>query len=62
MEAHVLNVGPLSVCLDASTWHSYTNGTLSTCGDSVDHCVQAVGLNKAEGYWIVSPLSRVLSI
>jgi len=38
-----LNVGPVSVCVDATTWGSYTGGILSSCGTSVDHCVQAVG-------------------
>jgi len=52
---YVLSTGPLSVCLDASTWYSYVSGILSadSCGDDVDHCVQAVGLNEDEGYWIV---------
>ena len=54
METHVLNYGPLSVCLDATTWPSYTNGTVTTCGTKVDHCVQAVGVNQDEGYWVVS--------
>ena len=25
-------LGPLSVCLDASSWNSYTGGVMSTCG------------------------------
>jgi len=53
METHVLNYGPLSVCLDATTWPSYTNGTVTTCGTKVDHCVQAVGVNQDEGYWVI---------
>ena len=52
---YVLGTGPLSVCLDASTWSSYTSGivTAAACGTDVDHCVQAVGLNEDDGYWIV---------
>lgn len=53
METHVLETGPLSICIDAETWASYTDGVLSTCGDSVDHCVQAVGINSEEDYWVV---------
>jgi C1A family cysteine protease len=56
MAAYVQNTGPLSVCLDASTWSTYTGGTMSaaTCGTSVDHCVQAVGVDASTGgYWKV---------
>ena len=53
MKAHVLSTGPLAVCLDAENWSSYTGGVLSTCGTSVDHCVQVVGINLDENYWIV---------
>jgi len=48
--------GPVSVCVDASSWSSYTGGVLSSCGDSVDHCVQAVGYanyGESGAYWIV---------
>ena len=55
MESYVLSTGPLSVCLDASTWSSYQSGIVSAkaCGTDVDHCVQAVGVNLDDGYWIV---------
>jgi cysteine peptidase B len=48
--------GPVSVCVDASSWQNYQGGVLSTCGTSVDHCVQAVGYNnygESGAYWIV---------
>lgn len=53
--------GPVSVCLDASAWNSYTGGVLSyeACGPSgamdLDHCVQLVGYNTTASspYWIV---------
>lgn len=32
METHVKNTGPLSVCVDADSWSTYTSGVLSTCG------------------------------
>lgn len=55
MSSYVLSTGPLSVCLDASSWSSYTGGVLTVCGKQVDHCVQAVGVNigASEPYWIV---------
>jgi C1A family cysteine protease len=48
--------GPVSVCVDASSWSSYTGGVLSQCGTQVDHCVQAVGYanyGESGAYWIV---------
>ena len=55
MATYVQNTGPLSVCLDASSWNSYTGGIMSSCGNSVDHCVQAVGVYPVSsgGYWKV---------
>jgi C1A family cysteine protease len=53
MASYVGKTGPLSVCVDAETWSSYTGGILSKCGTSVDHCVQAVGIDTAAGYWKV---------
>jgi hypothetical protein len=55
MASYVQSTGPLSVCLDASTWNSYTGGVMRVCGNSVDHCVQAVGVlpDSTTGYWKV---------
>jgi C1A family cysteine protease len=54
MAAYVESTGPLSVCLDANSWNSYTGGIMSVCGQSVDHCVQAVGVYATTGgYWKV---------
>jgi C1A family cysteine protease len=53
MASYVSATGPLSVCVDAETWSSYTGGIMSVCGTSVDHCVQAVGLDQSGGYWKV---------
>ena len=53
MAAYVQTTGPLSVCVDASEWGTYTSGVLSTCGQAVDHCVQAVGIDTKDGYWKV---------
>ena len=53
MASYVGSTGPLSVCVDANSWSTYTGGIMSTCGTSVDHCVQAVGIDTSAGYWKV---------
>jgi C1A family cysteine protease len=53
MISHIFSTGPISICVDASTWSSYVSGIITNCGMEVDHCVQVVGLNMYEGYWIV---------
>jgi C1A family cysteine protease len=54
MAAWVQQHGPLSVCVDASTWNSYNGGIMKSCGKQVDHCVQAVGVDAtSSGYWKV---------
>jgi len=48
--------GPVSVCVDASTWSGYTGGILTSCGNDVDHCVQLTGYanyGQSGDYWIV---------
>jgi len=48
--------GPLSICVDASSWQTYQGGVITrNCGKQIDHCVQLVGWNTAGGidYWIV---------
>jgi C1A family cysteine protease len=56
MASYMASTGPMSICVDAQTgWQTYSSGVLTVCGNSVDHCVQAVGLNTAAStpYWIV---------
>jgi C1A family cysteine protease len=54
MATYMQNNGPLSVCVDANNWNSYKGGIMTTCGKSVDHCVQAVGVDaRTGGYWKV---------
>jgi C1A family cysteine protease len=53
MKDYVLSTGTLSVCLNADNWASYESGVLSDCGTDQNHCVQIVGVNTDEGYWIV---------
>ena len=52
MASYVQTSGPLSVCVDANNWNSYTGGIMTTCGKSVDHCVQATGVDTSS-YWKV---------
>jgi len=52
MASYTQSTGPLSVCVDATTWNSYNGGIMSVCGKSVNHCVQAVGVD-ASSYWKV---------
>lgn len=54
MAAYVQSTGPLSVCLDADNFNSYTGGIMTNCGNNVDHCVQAVGVDASSGgFWKV---------
>lgn len=41
MASYVQSTGPLSICVDASVWSSYTGGILSACGTGINHAVQA---------------------
>lgn len=53
LEEYVLTTGPVSVCLDASEWSSYSGGIITSCGMDVDHCVQLVGIDTEAGYYKV---------
>jgi len=55
MKQYVGTNGPLSVCVDANSWNSYRGGVMTSCGRSVDHCVQVVGYGEsgASSYWKV---------
>jgi len=47
---------PMSVCVDAQLWQTYTGGVItasSGCGTQIDHAVQATGYNAEGNYWIV---------
>jgi len=50
-----IQTSPMSVCVDAETWQLYMGGvvTSATCGTELDHCVQAVGYDAENNYWIV---------
>lgn len=57
MLVNLVTYGPLSVCVDASTWQNYQGGIItSNCGDSLDHCAQLVGYDTSStgvDYWLV---------
>jgi len=60
MQVAMYTKGPLSVCVDASTWQFYTGGVMTNnCGQNLDHCVQITGWsvdniqNPPAPYWIV---------
>jgi len=48
-----VNNGPASVCVAADAFQSYRSGILRSCPGQIDHCVQAVGYDSDQGYWIV---------
>jgi len=45
--------GPLSVCVAAEAFQTYNKGILKVCPGGIDHCVQAVGYDDSENYWLV---------
>lgn len=55
MKAYISSTGPLSVCVDANSWGGYSGGIKTSCGKSIDHCVQLVGYGTEHGtdYWKV---------
>lgn len=60
---HLAEVGPLSIAVDASTWHSYTGGVFDGCSFdeniSINHGVQLVGYGSdfspmgVYDYWLI---------
>jgi len=56
MQVAVYNVAPLSICVDAVTWQTYTSGIITkNCGTALDHCVQLIGWGSqgSTEYWSV---------
>jgi len=49
LQSFLQNNGPPSVCVDASSWPSYTGGVMTDCGCQLDHCVQATGITSQFG-------------
>lgn len=48
-----LNNGPAAICLAAEAFQTYNSGILKVCPGQVDHCVQAVGYDTTNNYWLV---------
>jgi len=57
MKSMVATVAPISICVDAEPWQSYSGGimTRAQCGTSLDHCVQITGYDTSAStpYWSV---------
>ncbi len=63
LQANLYEVAPVSICVDASEWQSYTGGILDSSSgcqsaySALDHCVQLVGYGvdavSKEKYWLV---------
>lgn len=57
--ADAVEVGPVSICVVAQMWDYYESGVMTAeqCGpmgdEFVDHCVQLVGFDRKQNYWIV---------
>jgi len=44
MQTYVYQNSPISICVDAEVWQTYTSGVITgNCGQSIDHCVQITG-------------------
>jgi len=59
LRTQLVSVGPLSICVDAETWSDWTGPEpmqSADCpgdADYIDHCVQLVGYDWNQSYWIV---------
>jgi len=51
MQQFCYSNSPLSVCVDASSWQTYTGGVLTPndCTTNIDHCVQLTGWQTVSG-------------
>jgi len=54
----IAKVGPVSISVDASTWHAYSSGVYSGCNQinpDINHAVVLVGYGEEKGqkYWLV---------
>jgi len=58
LRTQLVAVGPLSICVNAATWSGWTGPepmTADSCpgdADELDHCVQLVGYDWTNKYWI----------
>jgi len=54
----VNQIGPMSICVNAQTWNDYQGGVVqgadcSGAAGGIDHCVQLVGYDLNQGYYMV---------
>ena len=45
LASHVSTVGPLAGAVDATNWQYYSSGVLTSCGTSLNHAIQLVGVD-----------------
>jgi len=59
LRSQLVAIGPLSICVNAAIWSDWSGPTplpASECpgdADELDHCVQLVGYDWTQQYWIV---------
>jgi len=58
VQTQLATVGPFAICVFAEPWQDYSGGVFNdaTCSHdaaSLDHCVQMIGYDNPNGYWIV---------
>jgi len=59
LRTNLVAKGPVSICVNAATWSDWSGPepmTSDSCpgdADELDHCVQLVGYNWPQNYWIV---------
>lgn len=56
LQAALYHLAPLSVCIDATTWQTYTSGILTkNCGRDIDCCAQLTGwgVEDSTPYWSI---------
>jgi hypothetical protein len=58
VQSKLATVAPFAICVYAEPWQDYSSGIFddTTCShdySSLDHCVQLVGYDNNQGFWIV---------
>jgi len=60
MQEVLVAKGPLSICVDATTWQFYVGGVISSfCGDELDHCVMITGFQNYTSMFGTYPVWNV---
>lgn len=55
MADYLCNTGVFAVAVDANLWQTYKGGVMkaSSCGTSLDHAVNVIGMDQAQNAWII---------